>query len=96
MHEEAHPLAGKKVVLNARSADPVQSAVREGETFELEDWADKLFGGSWMNHYGNPACMLYGMRAGMTSLPADDEVVYGKINGLGYLVHVTELGEESP
>jgi hypothetical protein len=45
---------------------------------------------------GNPACLVYAMRTGCSKIfiPTDDEVLYGKINGLGHLVHITELEEE--
>ena len=48
---------------------------------------------SWMISDGNPACLIYAMRiaCGKIFIPLDDNVVYGKINGMGYLVHVNEL-----
>jgi hypothetical protein len=35
--------------------------------------------------------MLYGLRVVMNGLPLNDEVVYGHIDHLGYLVHISEL-----
>lgn len=57
----------------------------------IEDLAEKVFNGSWMSQVGNPTCMLYGMRAGLEKLPTDNNVYYGKINGLGELVHISEI-----
>lgn len=61
--------------------------------FWIEDWWDRVSGESWMFAQGNPAALKYAMRSGMRrpSLPTDDEVVYGKFEGLGHLVHASEL-----
>jgi len=64
------------------------------EEIRIEDWWDRVGGGSWMGAKGNPACLIYAMRSGLSSkinIPIDNEVLYGKINGLGYLVHIKEL-----
>jgi len=59
----------------------------------IEDWADRVFGKSWMFMDGNPAALVYAMRAGLAGLPTDDEVVYGKTrSGRSHLVHVREIG----
>lgn len=57
----------------------------------VEDWWDRVAGMSWMVCDGNPACLLYAMRAGFSDLPTDDEVIYGKVGPYGHLVHVSEL-----
>lgn len=83
-HKEKHPLAGQ----------PAMVDMGEGqgpEEFMIEDWWDLLTGGSWMNAEGNPAAILYAVRSAVKGLPMDNEVVYGKIGGLGHLVHVSEL-----
>lgn len=63
---------------------------------QIEDNWKELTGGSWSMANGNPACMLYAMRAGTeqlegTGLIDDDKVFYGKIGVLGELVHENEL-----
>lgn len=89
-HDEKHPLAGTVVTLS-NAIDP-NGEVVTGAEFRVEDWWDKLTGGSWMFAEGNPAALKYAMRAGMGGqLPLDDEVVYGHIGPLGHLVHVSEL-----
>jgi hypothetical protein len=93
MHTESHPLAGKTVLLNTSASDPVRKIVVEGARYRVEGWWDQLTGKSWMFTDNNWACMHYGMRAGLTDLPTDDEVVYGHIGTFGHLVHVSELGE---
>lgn len=87
-----HPLAGRTVRINLKSA-PIQ-ALQDGCMFSVEDWWQNVSGGSWMDAVGNPACIIYGLRGGLSDLPVDNEVVYGKVDYLGYLVHVSELGDE--
>ena len=91
-HTESHPLAGKTI--DIKPVYDVQTHPRKGDLFVVEDWWDKLTGESWMFASGNFAAMNYGERAGIAALPLDNEVVYGKIDGLGYLLHISELGEE--
>lgn len=62
-----------------------------GADFTVEDWWENVFGASWKFATGNPAAMQYAMHLFDSNLPIDDEVVYGKINGLGYILHVSEL-----
>ena len=64
----------------------------EGHAYRIEDWWDRVSGGSWMFAEGNPACLEYAVRSGFGGLPTDDEVLYGKIGGLGKLIHVSEIG----
>jgi hypothetical protein len=78
------PLAGQTVKIRADVAHI------GGREYYVEDWWVSLFGGSWMDARGNPAALAYAVRtAGST--PIDDEVLYGKIGGLGFLVHVSEI-----
>lgn len=94
IHGEAHPLAGQTVKLNATASDPTQGCVVEGALYRIEDWWDRVAGRSWTVCDGNPACLQYAMRTGLSgNSHLDDEVVYGKIDGLGHLVHVSELAE---
>jgi len=88
IHKEAHELAGKTVVLHCLP-DPDEL---NGKLYRIEDWWDRVAGCSWMSCQGNPACLKYALRSAREPLPTDNEVVYGKVDGLGHLVHVTELG----
>lgn len=87
IHKEKSPLAGQKV--------KVKETTNEigGNEILVEDWWDRVAGKSWMNCDGNPACLNYAMRTGFSKVhvPTNNEVLYGKIDGLGYLVHATEL-----
>jgi len=85
MHKEKSPIAGSFMF--------IKSGVPElgDKIIHIEDWWDRISGKSWMFCVGNPAAMNYGIRSGLNGLPIDDEVVYGHINGLGFLVHISEL-----
>jgi hypothetical protein len=89
IHEEQSELAGKSVKIK-ETANKLG-----GETILIEDWWDRVSGGSWMFAEGNPACLQYAMRIGLSKQPVcnDNEVLYGKIGSLGHLVHVSELEE---
>lgn len=86
---EQSPLAGKYVTVEA-------DLYGEGagfHTFRVEDWWDRLTGRSWMDSNGNPAAMNYAIRGGLSGLPIDDQVLYGKVGAFGHLVHVSEIKE---
>lgn len=92
-HSEPHPLAGQTVKLANVATDP-RGMVVDGAEYRIEDWWDLAMGVSWMDAQNNPAALQYAYRTGAAknrSVPIDDEVLYGKIGGLGHLVHVSEL-----
>jgi hypothetical protein len=97
-HSDRHPLAGQTVKLRGGVTDPVQGAVVGGAEFRVEDWWDRIAGKSGTQCDGNIAAMHYGMRTGLAgpgAVPLDDEVVYGKIDSLGHIVHVSEIAEDA-
>lgn len=87
-HSEASPLAGQTVT--------IKTGEFAGQEYRVEDYWDRITGGSWMFAAGNPACIQYAIRTGMAENPPplDDEVLYGKIGALGHLVHVSEIEED--
>lgn len=86
------PYAGETVIVKGNSAkDPMSGALLSGKEFVIEDWWENVYGESWMFSDGNPAALSYAFRIGMAGGPIDNEVLYGKIDGLGYLFHVSEL-----
>jgi hypothetical protein len=91
MHDRPHPLAGRTVRLPDRMGHGDVTGELAGRHFRIEDWWDHLSGASWRHAQGNPAALHYAARATMKRLPANDDVVYGKIGALGYLLHVTEV-----
>lgn len=82
IHNEAHALAGQTVVLN--------SGPYEGSEYEIQDYYDRVFGGSWMNG-GRAPVMEYAMQGLFYSIPYDDEVLYGESGGVARLVHTKWL-----
>jgi hypothetical protein len=62
-----------------------------GELVEIEDWWDRVSGGSWSVASGNPVAMVYAIRAKAGDVPNDDEVVYAKMENVGMLLHISEL-----
>lgn len=65
----------------------------------IEDRDTEVFGGSWGDRRGNPACLLFAVRRAvgdvqLQRVTADEVVWYGKIKGLGELVCEDELGDE--
>ena len=88
MSKLPHPKAGQTVQIKAKGLEGRETY--KGD-FHLEDWWENVAGKSWMTCNGNPACLNYAMRSGFSGLPIDDDVVYGKVGGLGYLVHESEI-----
>jgi len=87
MHEEKSPLAGQTVIVKC------QDNLLGGE-FIVEDWWDRLLGKSWTQCPSNIVAINYTLRVHRLKLPKDDEVLYGKIGHLGYLVHMSEVKKE--
>ena len=85
VHGEPFEGAGETYALNAKGLD--------ADTMRVEDYWDRVTGGSWMFADGNPAAIAFAVRSAVAGLPTDDDVVYGKVDGLGHIVHVSELGE---
>jgi hypothetical protein len=83
-HNDLHPLAGKTVKLKSHDSN------LHNKDFVIEDWWDHYFGKSWQACNGNNTCNYYAMNS-TYHIPIDDQVVYGYINGTGYLVHVSEI-----
>jgi hypothetical protein len=87
IHSEPSPLAGK--TMQIVDPDPLS-----GSKIVIEDWWDRIAGKSWMVCDNNLACLDYAIRtAGLSTF--SDEVVYGKIESSGKLVHVDHLAEVS-
>ncbi len=87
MIRERSPLAGKTVSIRPEMHE------LGGQRIDIEDWWQNVAGKSWQICSGNPACINYAVRTGLSdvSIPTDNEVLYGKIDGLGHLVHISEI-----
>ena len=84
-HDQPHPLAGQTVEIKLGSA--------YSKHFEVEDWNDRVFGQWWGAMNGNFAALDYAVRSAAEGLPTDNEVCYGKIDGFGVMIHVSQLGD---
>lgn len=78
----------------AREVTTNMQFIPAGTEVEVEGYWDEVTGGSWMFADGNPACLVYAMRSVEADLPLDNDVLYVKHEGLGSLVHVSELVTE--
>lgn len=83
--------SGQTVKLNKDIMEPSMGVIQEGTEYHVEGYWDDVTGGSWMHANGNVAALNYALRAGHAGLPADDDVLYGKIGALGVLIHVSEI-----
>lgn len=93
IHSSPSPYAGKVIRLQAWVRHP-QDRDFASRSFTVKDWWDRVSGTSWMFAKGNPACLVYAVRTGFSSvpIPTDDEVLYGHTsNGLGHLIHICEV-----
>lgn len=88
---ERHPLAGHTVQLQC--APGPDSDFLNAQAYIIEDWWLNVSGRSWMVADGDIACLLYALRSGIVGLPTDDNVLYGQVGGLGYLIHESEIRE---
>ena len=92
MHTESSEFRGKTIKL---PGDKKSLNDLAGQEYRVEDWWDVVSGGSWMFAEGNPAAIQYAIRIGLAAdVPMNDEVLYGKVGAPGYLIHVSELGED--
>lgn len=96
IHLEPHPLAGRTVILNDWVAKDPRGMILPGGEFRIEDWVDRLYPQTSWKAETNWATRHYALRQSQTSLPEDEEVLYGKIGAMGHCVHNSELGEVIP
>ena len=82
---------GKTILLKKDAGTEPNGLNIGGELAWVEGYWDEVTGKSWMESDGNPAAIMYAMRAGMCSLPTDNNVLYVKISGLGHLIHTSEI-----
>ncbi|QCG77047.1 hypothetical protein SEA_EWALD_38 [Gordonia phage Ewald] len=88
IHPDPHPTADRAVVVLAKS---IASETPQPMVFMVEDYWDRVSGGSWQTAVDSREALAYGLRAGFADLPLDDEVLYGTIGSTTLLVHVSEI-----
>ena len=89
MSRPSSPYAGMTVRVKPGCDTPYGDL--SGRDYVVEDYWENVYGCSWMSSNGNPAALRYAIRAASRHLPLDNEVLYGKIGALGFLMHVSEL-----
>lgn len=84
---ETSPYAGMTVQLRADAKEI------GGQPCEVVDWYVNVAGRTWHEALtaGDPKADGYNIRHGMAGLPDDDEVLFGRVDGMTMLVHVTEV-----
>lgn len=96
-HAKPSTLAGQTVTVSFANAPHSQLPDPSGSyDFTVEDYWDRVTGGSWMTADGNPSALAYAWRIGTAygtpGAPVpDNEVLYGHIDHIGHLVHVSEV-----
>ncbi len=92
-----HPLAGQNVQVQLRRPECDPFGIH-GRFLRIYDWWHRVSGESWRDgaDYGLAACKQYALRREDQGLGLDDCVIYGYVDGLGYLVHETEMREIQP
>jgi hypothetical protein len=84
---EPSPYAGTTQRLRA---DAVELG---GQPAEVVDWYERTGAGqSWHATIAtDPRAQNYAMRRAMAKLPDDDDVLFARVDGMGALVHLTEI-----
>lgn len=94
-HPTTHPLAGQTVYLRVNRRDPTLGLAVTGAQFTVQDWWDRVAGRSWnatqLNLTQLRPTMHYAIRVAYCDLPIDDDVVYGTIGEVDYLIHNSEI-----
>lgn len=82
------PYAGQTVKLKADAAE------LGGRDVEVQDWFSRVRGRGWKEALaGNdPRAVSYNVRRGLGGLPDDDDdVLLGRVDGMGQIVHLSEV-----
>jgi hypothetical protein len=85
------PYAGQTVKLRPDAAE------LGGHTAEVIDWFDRLGDSiSWHADPANPRVQNYAIRRALGGLPDDDDVLMARVDGMGQLIHATEIEGYAP
>lgn len=80
------PYAGQTVRLRPDAAE------LGGHQAEVVDWYERLGDHlSWRDNPGDPRVQGYTVRRGLGGLPDDDEVLFARVDGMGQLIHLSEI-----
>lgn len=81
-----------KATVNDNVNDP-RGMILPGKTFYVEGEIESTFGTNLSTAImmGNWAARHYADRARLNNLPMDSDLYYGKIDGLGHILHKSEF-----
>jgi hypothetical protein len=80
------PYAGQTVRLRPDAAE------LGGHQAEVVDWYERLGDKvPWRDNPGDPRAQGYTVRHGLGGLPDDDEVLFARVDGMGQLIHLSEI-----
>lgn len=93
---EKFKFAGKTVKIKDGVRKGLQVGNMSGMDFVIEDWCENALGCHWRCANGNPAAIEYAVRSAFNGAKNNvpifsNDVLYGKVCGLGHLFHVNEL-----
>ena len=92
IHKDKFKFAGKKVKIKEK-AKHFHNQNFGGSEFEIKDWYDRVSGDSWKSK-NSAACYACAIRIMKQEVKEkDDEVLYGKIDNVGCLVHISEIDQ---
>ncbi|AXH45811.1 hypothetical protein SEA_GEAZY_50 [Gordonia phage GEazy] len=86
IHSAPHKLAGTQVPAVLRTVEGPQPV-----TVAVDDYWDRKAQTSWKTATDNRIALTYALRAGLSGLPLDDEVLLCVVGRASQLVHVSEL-----
>lgn len=97
---EKYTRCGETVKVKNGVGAGMQTDDMSGQDFIIEDWCENVLGCSWMDANGNPSAIEYSIRTAFqgknNNVPLfSNDVLYGKIGGLGHLFHVNELNVDN-
>ena len=96
-HKTPHQLANETVKVSFADYPYINDQLEPPNgtfEFQIQDWWDHLTDQTWMESSleRNPAAIFYALRRGLKDPVIEiNNVVYGRINNLGYLVHESEI-----
>lgn len=95
--KEAPMLKNVKVKLAKDIIDPYSGVIPAGTMYHIEDTWKNMSGNSVVDSAanGNYAALNYMLRAVKAEILDIENVYYGKINGLGFVVHKSEIDLDS-
>lgn len=93
---KTYKYAGQTVRVKDGTGNDMFGRDMSGAMFTIEDWFENVVGCSWLAANGNATALIYAVRSAEFGEnnnvpPFSGDVVYGKIDNLGFAFHINEL-----